>query len=101
LATNNLFIVTRNRKSTRTSLPAHITLEHTPSPSLPPSLYLFYPPPTHPPRHPTTTMPPDSALATSSLTSNLDETLSPLEQEVLDEYARLLGNMNNVREGNR
>jgi hypothetical protein len=25
------------------------------------------------------------------------ETLSPLEQEVLDEYARLLGNLNNVR----
>ena len=26
-----------------------------------------------------------------------EETLSPLEQEVLDEYARLLGNLNNVR----
>lgn len=26
-----------------------------------------------------------------------DETLSPLEQEVLDEYARLLGNLNTVR----
>jgi DASH complex subunit DAD3 len=26
-----------------------------------------------------------------------NETLSPLEQEVLDEYARLLGNLNNVR----
>ncbi|KAH7095514.1 DASH complex subunit Dad3-domain-containing protein [Paraphoma chrysanthemicola] len=25
-----------------------------------------------------------------------DETLSPLEQEVLDEYARLLGNLNNM-----
>jgi DASH complex subunit DAD3 len=25
-----------------------------------------------------------------------DETLSPLEQEVLDEYARLLGNLNTV-----
>jgi DASH complex subunit DAD3 len=25
-----------------------------------------------------------------------NETLSPLEQEVLDEYARLLGNLNNV-----
>jgi hypothetical protein len=25
------------------------------------------------------------------------EALSPLEQEVLDEYARLLGNLNNVR----
>lgn len=25
------------------------------------------------------------------------ETLSPLEQEVLDEYARLLDNLNNVR----
>jgi translation initiation factor 2 beta subunit (eIF-2beta)/eIF-5 len=24
------------------------------------------------------------------------DTLSPLEQEILDEYARLLGNMNNV-----
>lgn len=26
-----------------------------------------------------------------------DESLSPLEQEVLDEYARLLGNLNTVR----
>lgn len=26
-----------------------------------------------------------------------DESLTPLEQEVLDEYARLLGNLNNVR----
>lgn len=26
-----------------------------------------------------------------------EESLSPLEQEVLDEYARLLGNLNNVR----
>jgi DASH complex subunit DAD3 len=26
-----------------------------------------------------------------------NETLTPLEQEVLDEYARLLGNLNNVR----
>jgi DASH complex subunit DAD3 len=26
-----------------------------------------------------------------------NETLSPLEQEVLDDYARLLGNLNNVR----
>ncbi|KAH8731214.1 DASH complex subunit Dad3, partial [Phaeosphaeriaceae sp. PMI808] len=25
-----------------------------------------------------------------------DETLTPLEQEVLDEYARLLGNLNNM-----
>jgi DASH complex subunit DAD3 len=25
-----------------------------------------------------------------------EESLSPLEQEVLDEYARLLGNLNNV-----
>jgi hypothetical protein len=29
--------------------------------------------------------------------SHLTTTLSPLEQEVLDEYARLLGNMNTVR----
>lgn len=33
----------------------------------------------------------------ASQTSNSDETLSPLEQEVLDEYARLLGNLNTVR----
>jgi hypothetical protein len=26
-----------------------------------------------------------------------EESLTPLEQEVLDEYARLLGNLNNVR----
>lgn len=39
--------------------------------------------------HPTTQQP--SAPSPSS------ETLSPLEQEVLDEYARLLGNLNNVR----
>jgi DASH complex subunit DAD3 len=28
--------------------------------------------------------------------NNPDESLSPLEQEVLNEYARLLGNLNNV-----
>jgi DASH complex subunit DAD3 len=33
--------------------------------------------------------------STSGLEAN--ESLSPLEQEVLDEYARLLGNLNNVR----
>lgn len=32
----------------------------------------------------------------ASQTSEGEETLSPLEQEVLDEYARLLGNLNNV-----
>ena len=32
----------------------------------------------------------------ASQTSEDNETLSPLEQEVLDEYARLLGNLNNV-----
>ncbi|EAT77532.1 hypothetical protein HBH56_209380 [Parastagonospora nodorum] len=32
----------------------------------------------------------------ASQTSEDNETLSPLEQEVLDEYARLLGNLNNM-----
>jgi len=32
----------------------------------------------------------------ASQTSEGEESLSPLEQEVLDEYARLLGNLNNV-----
>ncbi|KAH6860696.1 DASH complex subunit Dad3-domain-containing protein [Alternaria rosae] len=32
----------------------------------------------------------------TSQTSEGEETLSPLEQEVLDEYARLLGNLNNL-----
>lgn len=35
--------------------------------------------------------------ATHAPAADDSETLSPLEQEVLDEYARLLGNMNNVR----
>jgi DASH complex subunit DAD3 len=39
---------------------------------------------------------PDINLSTSQ-TSSSAETLSPLEQEVLDEYARLLGNLSNVR----
>jgi hypothetical protein len=42
---------------------------------------------------------PDAHLSASQA-SNADldnETLTPLEQEVLDEYARLLGNLNNVR----
>jgi len=38
----------------------------------------------------------DPHLSASTATQS-DETLSPLEQEVLDEYARLLGNLNNVR----
>jgi hypothetical protein len=33
---------------------------------------------------------------TASQTSDGEESLSPLEQEVLDEYARLLGNLNTV-----
>lgn len=32
-----------------------------------------------------------------SSSANSEESLSPLEQEVLDEYARLLENMNTVR----
>jgi len=44
--------------------------------------------------------PATSALSTSQTaqtsTSNADQNLSPLEQEVLDEYARLLGNLNNL-----
>jgi hypothetical protein len=42
---------------------------------------------------------PDAHLSASQASgAELDnETLSPLEQEVLDEYARLLGNLNNVR----
>ncbi|KAF2667332.1 DASH complex, subunit Dad3 [Microthyrium microscopicum] len=37
-------------------------------------------------------------MSTSAQSSSLlpDETLTPLEQEVLDEYARLLGNLNNL-----
>jgi hypothetical protein len=40
-------------------------------------------------------------MSTTQPVSSLDgepthETLSPLEQEILDEYARLLGNMNKV-----
>jgi hypothetical protein len=51
--------------------------------------------------------PQDETMATDSLDQPLSasqasyppdtESLTPLEQEVLDEYARLLGNMNNVR----
>ena len=33
----------------------------------------------------------------ASQMSDGEETLTPLEQEVLDEYARLLGNLNTVR----
>jgi DASH complex subunit DAD3 len=43
---------------------------------------------------------PQDAHLSASQTSGAEldnETLSPLEQEVLDEYARLLGNLNNVR----
>jgi hypothetical protein len=42
--------------------------------------------------------PPDPVQSQTAADSNgADETLSPLEQEVLDEYARLLGNLNEVR----
>jgi DASH complex subunit DAD3 len=44
--------------------------------------------------------PQDAHLSASQASGAADadpETLSPLEQEVLDEYARLLGNLNNVR----
>jgi hypothetical protein len=40
--------------------------------------------------------PSDPALNTSQTSVSPAETLTPLEQEVLDEYARLLGNLNNV-----
>jgi hypothetical protein len=42
---------------------------------------------------------PDQHLSASQISGAEDgeETLTPLEQEVLDEYARLLGNLNNVR----
>lgn len=41
---------------------------------------------------------PDQNLSASQASYAPDaESLTPLEQEVLDEYARLLGNMNNVR----
>ncbi|KAK7193684.1 hypothetical protein DPSP01_000242 [Paraphaeosphaeria sporulosa] len=40
---------------------------------------------------------PDQALSASQASYLPDaESLTPLEQEVLDEYARLLGNMNNM-----
>jgi len=39
----------------------------------------------------------DQHLSASQTSGAGDESLSPLEQEVLDEYARLLGNLNNVR----
>ncbi|KAF2798342.1 hypothetical protein K505DRAFT_321962 [Melanomma pulvis-pyrius CBS 109.77] len=49
----------------------------------------------------TTDTPPDTHhLSTSqapAATPMATETLSPLEQEILDEYARLLDNLNNVR----
>jgi hypothetical protein len=46
----------------------------------------------------TTTMASENELHLStSRGSDTSETLSPLEQEVLDEYARLLGNLNDVR----
>ena len=41
------------------------------------------------------TSPPPSAV-TANHALGEDPSLSPLEQEVLDEYARLLGNMNTV-----
>jgi DASH complex subunit DAD3 len=43
--------------------------------------------------------PQDAPFSTSQAShADLDsESLSPLEQEVLDEYARLLGNLNTVR----
>lgn len=41
--------------------------------------------------------PTDNHFSTSQTSDNAEETLSPLEQEILDEYARLLGNLNNVR----
>lgn len=40
--------------------------------------------------------PSDPALNTSQTSISPAETLTPLEQEVLDEYARLLGNLNNM-----
>lgn len=42
---------------------------------------------------------PDQHLSTSQTSGaeQGEESLTPLEQEVLDEYARLLGNLNNVR----
>jgi DASH complex subunit DAD3 len=42
---------------------------------------------------------PDQHLSASQISGaeHGEETLTPLEQEVLDEYARLLGNLNNVR----
>ncbi|OCK83265.1 hypothetical protein K432DRAFT_379653 [Lepidopterella palustris CBS 459.81] len=44
----------------------------------------------------TTPVPTDAALNTSQSSTSAVETLSPLEQEVLDEYARLVGNLNNM-----
>lgn len=45
-----------------------------------------------------TNPPSDPHLSTSTSQPPSDaESLTPLEQEVLDEYARLLGNMNEVR----
>jgi hypothetical protein len=38
----------------------------------------------------------DQSTQAGALAPSPTETLSPLEQEVLDEYARLLGNLNNV-----
>ncbi|CAA9958559.1 hypothetical protein CFE70_002086 [Pyrenophora teres f. teres 0-1] len=41
--------------------------------------------------------PPDAHLSASQMSSgSSDESLTPLEQEVLDEYARLLGNLNTM-----
>ncbi|KAF2761969.1 hypothetical protein EJ05DRAFT_496850 [Pseudovirgaria hyperparasitica] len=47
----------------------------------------------------TTSQPVDNALGasqTSGTGAQPPESLSPLEQEVLDEYARLVGNLNNL-----
>ncbi|KAF2018891.1 hypothetical protein BU24DRAFT_458620 [Aaosphaeria arxii CBS 175.79] len=37
-----------------------------------------------------------AAAAPATTTASPTETLTPLEQEILDEYARLLGNLNNM-----
>jgi hypothetical protein len=39
----------------------------------------------------------NSSSQNNTATAIADDALSPLEQEVLDEYARLLGNLNHVR----
>lgn len=91
-------IVPRYSRHTTTSLRGHTdtsTVQHTPPTPIPRARTRE----TNKKRHEETIMasePPSQDLSASQ-TSDGEESLTPLEQEVLDEYARLLGNLNTVR----